>query len=100
MISISISMNINIEFNSFLLDVKTKNSICSSSVTNRDAKSIENKEKKIATIIISLRNKYTSSTINNNDTSLADYNIKEKKQPAVITKSLKKHICTKSYNDN
>ena len=46
-------------------------------------KLLNNKEKKVATMIAGLGNNY-SSAINNNDTSSADYGIEEKKQPVVI----------------
>ena len=42
-------------------------------------KLLNNKEYKVATIITSLENKYSSSLINNNNISLAGYDIEEKK---------------------
>ena len=72
-------MNNNIKLNSFLLDAKIKNTICNSLVTNKNTKLLNNKEKKVATVISSLRNKYSSPETNNNNTSSEDYDIKEKK---------------------
>ena len=86
---ISVNINTDTKSNLFLLDTKIKDSICSSLVTNEDLKLLNNKEKKVAAIIASLENKYSFSAINNNNTSLIDYDIEEKKQPVVITKPLK-----------
>ena len=93
-------MNIDTKLNLFLLDAKRKNNICNSSVTNENMKLLNNKETKVATIITSLGSKYSSSVENNNNTSLADYDIKEKKQSMVIIKPIKKCIYTENYNDN
>ena len=69
-------MNTNVEINSFILDAKIKDSIYSSLVSDKDTKSSNNEQKKKPTNIVSLRNKHSSSAVNNSDTSLENSDIK------------------------